>query len=223
MLLRDLQQLLGGLYGTEPAADVCDYLITDAGVVRALARHHGHRDVDEKLLIRQDGDVLDLGLFLDEAVLERLRDADPRETLGEHNLADFWTVLEGISHFHYMAWQAARDQCVTLLELEMQAEVDKYLGTRVLLEQQGGGRLKSSLLHWLFERPVFDAGLDAEEAERYRAASHLAGRYCHHLESRYPAGRPAPEMLAELRAFYRWPQPAKVSHIHRVGFSRMIL
>ncbi|MCC5795366.1 MAG: hypothetical protein JJT85_11615 [Chromatiales bacterium] len=223
MLLRDLQQLLGRLYGADLAADVCDYLITDAGVVRALPCHHGYRDIDEKLLIHQDGDVLDLGLFLDEAVLERLREADPREALGLHNLADFWTVLEGISHFHYVAWQAARDQCVTLLELEMQAEVDKYLGTRVLLEQQGHSQLEGALLHWLFERPFLDARLGAEEAERYRDASHLAGRYCHHLESRYPAGRPAPAMLAELRAFYRWPQPVKVSHIHRVGFSRLIL
>jgi hypothetical protein len=219
MLVRELQQLLAGLYGAEPAHDVRDFLVTDRALLDVLESAATRRDIDEKLLFVQHGDGLDMSLYLDARVLERLEQADPRDALGTHNLADFWTVLEGVSHFNYLAWQAGRDQCVTLMELEMQAEVDKYLGTRVLLGAQPGSPLAGALLHCLFELPVLHAALAAHEAERYRDASHLAGRYCHHLERRWPGDRLAPDMLDELRAFYRWPQPAKVSHIRATRFA----
>lgn len=219
MLVRELQQLLAGLYGAGPAHDVRDFLVTDRALLDLLGNAATHRDIDEKLLFIQHADGLDLSLYLDAAVLERLRHADPRSGLGAHNLADFWTVLEGVSHFNYLAWNAGREQCVTLLELEMQAEVDKYLATRALLGEQPGSPLAGALLYCLFELPVLHAALAAHEAERYHDASHLAGRYCHHLESRWPGGRLAPGMLEELRAFYRWAQPAKVSHIRAMRFA----
>lgn len=219
MLVRELQQLLAGLYGVEPEHDVRDFLVTDRALLELLESAASRRDIDEKLLFVQHGDGLDMSLYLDAAVLDRLQQADPRTGLGAHNLADFWTVLEGVSHFNYLAWHAGRDQCVTLMELEMQAEVDKYLATRVLLGAQPGSPLAGALLYCLFELPVLHAALAAHEVERYRDASHLAGRYCHHLESRWPGGRVAPGMLAELRSFYRWPQPAKVSHIRAMRFA----
>jgi len=219
MLLRDLQQLLGTLYRLELDHDVRDYLISDVALLRALECPASQREVDEKLLLLEGEHGLEMALYLDQAVLERLAEADPRESIGRHNIADFWTVLEGISHFNYLVWNAGRDQCVTLLELEMQAEVDKYLGTRALLEQQARSGLATCLLDWLFELPVFDPALNVQEAERYRDASHLAGRYCHNLEHRFPAQRLGLAMLEELRSFYRWAQPAKISHIRTTHFN----
>ena len=49
--------------------------------------------------------------------------------LDGENLADFWSALEGVSHFTYYAWNAARDKSVSLFELELQAEVDKFVTT----------------------------------------------------------------------------------------------
>lgn len=219
VLVRELQQLLAGIYGAGPAHDVRDFLVTDRALIERLEDAATRRDIDEKLLFVQHGDRLDLSLYLDAAVLERLRQSDPRAALDAHNLADFCTVLEGVSHFNYLAWNAGRDQCVTLLELEMQAEVDKYLAARVLLGDQPGSPLAGALLHCLFELPVLHQALAAHEAERYRDASDLAGRYCHHLQQRWPGERLAPAMLDELRAFYRWPQPAKVSHIRATRFA----
>ena len=214
MLLRDLQRLLGSLYGLDLAHDVHDYLVTDEDLLKLLERGTAARETAEKLLIVQGEDGIDVALYLARDVLERLHAADPRQALGGHNLNDFWTVLEGISHFNYLAWNAAADRCVTLMELEMQAEVDKYLGTRWLLARQPGADLGGPLLRRLFEDTVLHADLGAEERARYRDASHLAGRYCHSLESRYPDSALALDMLRELRQFYRLPQPAKVSHIH---------
>jgi len=128
-------------------------------------------------------------LFLNATGRERLAAADPRETLSDANLADFWTVLEGVSHFHYLAWNASFDKPVTLLELEMQAEVDKYVSTRLLLLEQPGASLGAPLWNRLFEEPVLDPRLDAEEVDRYQAASTLAGRTL--------PGLPAPQELPD--------------------------
>ena len=57
--------------------------------------------------------------------------------LNENNVADYWTALEGVSHFTYYAWNAARDKPVSLFELELQAEVDKFVTTGILLREHG--------------------------------------------------------------------------------------
>lgn len=213
MLLRDLQCLLATLYGVDIDADVRDYLVTDPGTLRRLEADGSARATAEKLLIEQGAGDLALALYLDQSLLDRLARMDPRQSLCGRNLADFCLALEGVSHFNYVAWNAAMDKTVTLLELEMQAEVDKYLSARVLLGAQAHSDLGGSLLGSLFDEPEFDQALSAEELGRYRDASRLAGQYCHSLESRFPAGLPRAAMLREVRTFYRWSQPAKVSHI----------
>ncbi len=218
MLLRDLQHLLGALYGIDVEADVRDYLVTDASAVRRWENDTA-RATDEKLLIEQGDGELAMALYLDGGVLERLEADDPRRRLCGRNLADFCLALEGVSHFNYVAWNAAIDKTVTLLELEMQAEIDKYLSARFLLGQQDDSDIGSGLLGHLFGRPAFDGALSAEELCRYEDASRFAGIYCHSLECRYPAGPPREAMLRELRTFFRWPQPAKLSHIRTAVLS----
>ena len=218
-ILRDLQGRLSHLYDAELEQQVCDYLVTDRALLSALTPGRPGRESEEQLIVLESDDAVDLALYLDPRVLERLTAADPREQLSGLNLADFWTVLEGVSHFHYLAWNAARDKPVTLLELEMQAEVDKYLSTRLLLQQQPDAMLGGPLLARLFDEPVLDPQLDAEEMQRYQAASHLAGRYCANLEVRFSAESFAPDLLRELRTFYRLPQTAKIARIRARGFA----
>jgi len=217
MLLRDLQCLLGTLYGIDVAPDVRDYLVTDAAALSSYA--DSARDTEETLLIEEGDGELAMALYVDGAVLARLEADDPRRQLCGRNLTDFCLALEGVSHFNYVAWNAAIDKPVTLLELEMQAEIDKYVTARILLGQQEGSDISGRLFERLFDRPVFDESLDAEELHRYQDASRLAGRYCRSLECRYPAGLPGAAMLRELRAFFRWDQPAKMSHIRTAVLS----
>ena len=213
MLLRHLQNLLGGIYGIDVPEDVYDFLVTDLAVAEYLAGTNSEHEIEEKLLIVQNDDSLDVALYLDKEVLLRLSSADPRRHLNRQNLEDFWTVLEGVSHFNYLTWNANLDKAVTLMELEMQAEVDKYVGTRVLLQEQPGEVRAHRIIEYLFEETCFYAHLSELELERYRSASSFASRYCHSLESRFPRDRVAGDMMQELRAFYRLPQPGKVSHI----------
>ena len=217
-MLRDFQSLLSTVYEIDHRLDVYDFLVTDPALLSQWEEPGSLRATEEKLLIQEHENELAMLLYLDSELLNRLFTQDPRDHLGPGNLADFCTVLEGISHFNYLAWNASTDKSVTLMELEMQAEVDKYVSARVILHQQRtNSDLSESLYRRLFENPDFDANLPPVEQLRYRDASAYAGQYCRSLEKRFPPERFGAEMIEDLRTFYRLPQPDKVSHIRTVS------
>lgn len=217
-MLDGLQNLLANVYGVDLDADVRDFLVTDAGFV-SLWEGDKARAADEKLLLREDGEYLDMALFLDDELLERLAKADPVQELDENNLADFCLALEGVSHFLYLAWNASSDRRVTLLEMELQAEVDKYVGARLLMARQDNTAQLEDLFQRLFAAPSFLPQLGVHELHRYQQATRFATAYCRSLESRFEPGHPEPAMRRELRQFWRLPQPDKLSHIHNRVFA----
>lgn len=218
-MLRDFQSLLSTVYEVDHRLDVYDFLITDRALLTQWEEPDSNRATEEKLLIQECEDELAMLLFLDSDLLDRLFTRDPRHHLGRSNLADFCTVLEGISHFNYVAWNASADKSVTLMELEMQAEVDKYVSARAILhQQQTDNGLNDSLYGRLFENADFDPDLPPTERARYRDASAYAGQYCRSLERRFPSEPFGTEMIEDLRTFYRLPQPDKVSHIQAASF-----
>lgn len=219
MLLRDLQKLLGTLNGVNVDLDVHDFLVTDINLLGILEADDSARASAEKLLIQECDDELCVTLYLEAELLERLAEKDPRDYLGHANLSDFCKVLEGISHFIYLAWNAGNDKSVTLMEMEMQAEVDKYVAARALLQNQSTGSLGRSLYDRLFAEPRFASDLGDDELVRYRDASNFAGQYCRTLERRFPAESLVREMMQDLRTFYRLPQPEKLSHIKTKSFA----
>ena len=221
MLLRRLQESLGRIYDIPLEHDVRDFLVTDR---TALARENGaaiRHNSEEELLVRQDGDEVRVSLYVDQRVLERLSGQDPLEALNPGNLADFWTALEGVSHFQYLAWNAGFDRPVSIHELEMQAEVDKYAATLFLLGAQQAGRVPQRLHHWLFERGCIDSALSRQKREMYASANRYAARFCRALEERFlRRGRVRCEALVrELRHFYRLTHAPKIRLIE-VGHAR---
>lgn len=210
--------MLSRINGVEQVLDVHDFVVTDAQLLEQLETDQDVRSSPEKLLLRQVEDELGMTLYLDAELLDRLAVRDPRRRLGHRNLDDFWTVLEGISHFNYVAWNAAVDKTVTLMELEMQAEVDKYVGARLLAEHQQTS-LGEAVYRRLFDDPAYDETLDPTELSRYRNANLYAARFCRSLETRFAGPAALPAMLHELRRFYRLPQPDKVGHIQSASFA----
>jgi hypothetical protein len=217
MVLRGLQSLLGRLYDVELQYDVYDFLVTDRRAVAGSQDLH-RRATEEELLLAETQDAggsscAGVALYLDPQVLSRLEHADPHRELTEHNLADYCTALEGVSHFVYSTWRLDRDSPVSLLELETQAEVDKYAVTVFLLAHQTGGMLYPAQVHArLFDRVRFDAHLEPDQYERYRTAHRCAAHYCRRLERRFVHRGVAriEAMVRELRSFYRLRHAAKL-------------
>jgi hypothetical protein len=221
MILKQLQDFIGDIYDVSITHDVYDFLVTDRRHLPAAARSSG--PTDEELIVAQPeegqtGEIA-MSLYLDPELLERLHRADPIERLHDGNVADYWTALEGVSHFVYLAWNAGHDKPVSLLELEMQAEVDKYVGSYWLMRRQFPDRFPAELLRLLFERTRIDPRLAAGREDLYREASRYAERFCRRLEQslRGARGRSQAEVLTELRRFYRLTNARKMAHIQRTA------
>ena len=217
MKLGKLQTLLETIYSVDVALAVDDFLITDAALANKLDRSSNPRACEEKLLVSQDGEELGLSLFIDECVLSRLHQDNPWDRLGDDNLNDFLTALEGVSHFVYLVHRANHNRDVTLLELELQAEVDKFVSVHAVAKGQGAAAAPRFLINRLFESQAYDQQLSATEHERYVSANKLAGRYCSHLESRFLSARSSFAFYSELRRFYEMSQADKLRHIAQAG------
>ncbi|MCK5365288.1 MAG: hypothetical protein KAR22_20050 [Gammaproteobacteria bacterium] len=212
-MLAQLQRQLERIYEIEVPHSVDDFLFTDLEVLKNLQGHDEFDEsvVEERLLVVQDGDNVDVALYMDSEVVNRLTQDDPGSCLHDGNLADYCTAMEGVSHFLYLIWNAGYERGVSRMELEMQAEIDKYVSTAVLFGQQASGRVPSSLHRWLFENPEFDSSLDRVSMERYRDANYYASKYCARLEKRYLRRDGQVGLFNDLRRLYRLTNRAKIS------------
>jgi hypothetical protein len=207
-VLARLQLGLEALYRVETRLDVTAFVIDEAaragaGVARAPR---------EQLLVRQEGDEeLAMALFVDQGALANLERNDPARGLDRGNFADFCLAVEGVSHFIYLALCAAGDRRVSALELELQAEVDKFACCALL--DTGRGDLRRRL----YGDVRFADDLDAAERDRYRTANGEADRYAAALERRFIRPDRLGDMLIELRRFYRLDLDAKLGHIARAS------
>jgi len=205
-----LQDYLNRLYALETPFRVDDFLLTDEAAVREL-EGEAFRTVEEKLLVVEEEEGLRLSLYLEPGMLRRLEAARPLESLHRAGLEDFWAVLEGVSHFTYLTFKAQHDRGVRPVELELQAEVDKFIVTAFLGLAQRTPASSHVLHHWLFELMRPDPALDPDLRRRYLDAGRNAARYCHSLMHRFPDVSPA--LLPELRHFYRLDHPGKLHFI----------
>jgi hypothetical protein len=215
MLLSTMQTSLATLYETPVAHCVNDFLVTDAGLAQALENNGPARNNNERLLLRQTEDGLDISLFIDATILDALDQANPLQRLDADNLNEFLIALEGVSHFHYVVWHAMHARPVTQLELEIQAEVDKFVTAMMTLDEQGTEAPPDAVHDVLFRWVSFDTSADAVSEQRYREANHYAGKYCRGLLRRFPARHRTPTFVNELRRFYRLPQNDKIRLIEQ--------
>lgn len=190
-------------------------MITSRCLANTLDNGNSNPNLKEKLLLREDKDELSLSLYLHTDVVERMLEDDPLQHLHKGNLEDFCLALEGVSHFLYLIWNASFDRSVTLLEMELQAEIDKFVMLGLCLERQNKKIAPGQLRQVLFETASFHKELNESERQRYRDASFFAEKYCWQLESNFLTNQRRPQLLQELRQFYRLTQADKLRRINR--------
>jgi hypothetical protein len=185
--LRQTQQELERLYELEPGPDIVEFVHFDDG------QQH------ETVLVRQTTpDAVEVLVVLpgDPAVYARLHTS----SLNDGRLQ----LIEGVSHFVLLIERARIELPATQLELEIQAEVDKFALLANMLDIDGA---RSRDLHqWLFEDVHFLHSPDTEAGQRYRHANGVAARLCARLD-----WGDAPSSQALLRRFYRCGQTEKLS------------
>lgn len=211
-LLRGMQKLLAQLYDAPVDHEADDFLLSDREQLRRVVGDDAEQAGEEHVFMVEDEQGVRIGLFIEQQVLDRLTQHDPLHALDEDNLHDYCTALEGVSHFHYLVWSLTRGRSVSLLELELQAEVDKYASALALMTRQRFGQFPGSLHARLFNAVSFLPQLDAASRQRYEEANRHAARYCRSLEERFlRVRRSRPEMLlADLRRFFRCGHQEKI-------------
>jgi hypothetical protein len=190
-----VQKALERLYQLERVADINAFV---------QPADEGER---EALLVRESRDgTVEMALRLPplgRRDIDVTRDAD---------LDPLCQIIEGVSHFVYLTDRADCGREATQLEMELQAEVDKYVvlaASLGSLDERSSARLRERL----YEAVSFEHAEDTELGERYRIANGLAHRFVLGLEQRYLPRRRFGEMRGELRRFYRMGQEEKL----RVG------
>jgi hypothetical protein len=202
-----VQRGLEALYRVDTGVEVGDFVIgTEQRDALATAR----RPREQLLVCESEGEMA-LALFIDPRALRNLSDHDPGRRLGEHNFADFLLAVEGVSHFIYAIRCAHQERPLSQLELELQAEVDKYITCLLLTAPEA--QVSAGLRRRLFGDVSYEPDLDHDEQTRYRAANDNADRYASWLERAFVVPRRIPEMLGELRRFYRLGLAGKLAAI----------
>jgi len=181
-----IQAQLSRYYGIGEAPPVDDFIAPAEGEAR------------EALLIRELPGHVEVRIHL------------PRGAAGGRlSFDELCQIIEGVSHFLYLAERARRELPATQLELELQAEVDKYLllsHDRAGFDPARAARIRARL----FDRVTYLHAPDTERGARYRMANDLAARFARRLDALFTRhGRVGP-MRAMLRRFYGAGQTEKI-------------
>jgi hypothetical protein len=180
-----VQKALELVYRIDRTADVDDFLEYAAA---------GQR---EALIVLED-DAGDVHMSVQ---LPRLEDEAEFDTLCQ--------IIEGVSHFVYVVERVRAKRNATQLELELQAEVDKWVVLAASLRRFDAAR-SAELRSRLYERVAFLHDAASELGERYRVANDAANRFIRRLERDYVGNARFAEMHAELRRFFSVGQEEKL-------------
>jgi hypothetical protein len=179
--LSRIQRRLERIYGLERAPNVTRFV------------REGDLGSREVVLLRESDDELEIAVVL-----------PPESKLISEGgaLNDVWLqVAEGVSHFIYLAERARVQLPVTQLELELQAEVDKFV-----LSLEFSTESARWLLDRMFDSPRFLDEEGTEAGERYRMAHQLAA----HFMARVISESDRVRAQERLRSFYRAGQTEKI-------------
>jgi hypothetical protein len=208
--LRQLQQSLQAFYRIQSSLDIADFLTTDIGDLESLGIDTDSI-AEETVYVRSGPEAIEISLYLDPATLARLAASNgPQYATG---LNDYCLVAEGVSHFVFLVERACQSRQTTAFELELQAEIDKYLLLAGVCAEPSE-ELAHDIFTRLFNAAALRDGLDAAAAGRYGDANRYAARYCRYLRR---LGRDSSTlqrtMDEELRHFYHLPLAEKVQRI----------
>jgi len=215
MAIKNLQKRLQSIYEIDTQYAVSDFLVSDEAIKNYLDNNSSQ--IRETVFVSENDDCLDISVYLHADIIEHLKNEDPQERLHSGNIEDFCLATEGISHFLKLVWHGEYDRSVSLLELELQAEIDKFVLMYLIYSEQMNNVQSRELRRLLFDAVNFKPEQGSQELKRYENANYYAGKYCQALEKIYIRRDDACHMLKELRRFYRLPLADKLRRINKLN------
>lgn len=203
-LVERLKGIIERTYGMPPIiSDLSAYIVGSAG--HRLWYENGGvprrgRGAGPRVLCRETARECRLAVYIPDNLVRHLETHNPLRTLGDENIQAFAVLVEEIDHLLTLASRAAERRPVTLFELELHANITKYLVVAHILGRQlGRRRLPEGYRLWA-RHEIFGrySPADDEDAERYRGAARVAAKYVRYLDRLM-----IEERRVELRALHR--------------------
>lgn len=211
-LLDDIQTQIETAYGIRIGEHASDYLISKPELQALMPTGQLIATPKELFLVNPNpqNDTLEVALFFDPNLQINLNTHNPLKRITNENISDFCSLIEGTSHFVYYLHKACLECEVTQLELELQAEIDKFVILSLLIDKNHHDT--AQILNILFEEYELHKDMSQEQVERYKIASNLAHRYCYAL-SQTVSEKNDSDLLKEIRRFYPLTQEQKIKYI----------
>lgn len=167
-------------------------------------------EAQNALLISQSSSDADLAICLENRILKVLQEKQFPRDFDLSLLPDLSVAVEELSHFNFFCVHASHERSLSLLEMEVQGEVDKFAFALDCLEQQNALNFKHALFEQCFESFQLGPWVAADEVERYRQAHQIARAFCRRLLKSFEHR----EQL--LKEFFRLPTQDKLSHESKI-------
>ncbi len=211
-LLERLQGLIERTYDLDTGVrDIGRFVIGDEGYRRLYGRRQaaglvtrkvGARVTAARTLLREGSEGLAVAVYYPDSLIACLERNDPTRRLDDDNVDAFAVLVEELDHLLVVAERYRSGGVCSLMELELHANVTKYLVLKTFVGKlRGVGRVSAADTAWirfhLFDKAEY-AEPDPDVRWRYREACRLAARYVSRLDDLPAAQRPA-----ELRRFHR--------------------
>ncbi len=211
-LIKQIQRQIQAIYGIRVDEDAGDYLINRDELIALLPVNQQTVIPKELFLVnpQPQNDTLEIALFFDESLTANLATHDPLQKLSRDNISDFCTLIEGVSHFVYYLHKASLEHDISQLELELQAEIDKFILLSFCVN--GDQKNHEEILDMLFEDYRLHHNLTPQQQERYQTFTQLARKYCFELLQNFKTSA-RHEFLQEIRSFYPLRQEQKIQYI----------
>lgn len=218
-----LEQVQGALERTYAMLHVIDdvgrFVISDEGYRSLYAGRAETASAGEgggaggKTLVRETDGEVRVCIYYPGPLLRCLERHPPQTGLREANVHAFATLVEELDHLLCIAERAVLARPLTMFELELHANVSKYLVLSRFLAGRSkrlGAERRAWLRYQLFFRGAF-VEPDPGVRQRYRDAARWALRLLEKMERLRPA-----RALSTLREFHRAGTADKLAMIRRL-------
>jgi hypothetical protein len=165
-------------------------------------------DKKNALIVHEQNEEADIAVCLQKKILDKLSQTKLPRDFQLELFPDLSIVIEELSHFNTYCLKAMHLQEVSELELEVQAEVDKFGLALGWLEQRNEQELREKVYDILFKEIHLGDWVENAEADRYQEAHLIAKNFCRKiLEADLSAGA-AQEKFQE---FFLLPRSEKLT------------
>jgi hypothetical protein len=130
------------------------------------------------LVVNQAGEFSDVAICLQESLLTRFAHKDYPKDFSFEELPSLSILIEELSHFNYFCEKSRLGQVISPLDLEIQAEVDKFSFALSCLNQTNRESEKDRVFDRIFEETQWGEWVSEVDLEIYQDAHQIAKNFC---------------------------------------------